>query len=65
MISIKNYSIEEYPTENKLVIMLPQTAKSVRSTTLPGGDRRLSLSDQELAAILFTARAMYEKRITE
>ena len=60
MIVIDDYTIEQYINENKIVITLPQTLYTITNTITPMTQRRVELSNNELAAILVAVKAMYE-----
>jgi len=61
MIKIDDYCIEQYIKDNKIVITLPQTFKTLSNTVTPVTDRKVSLSQTELATLLSIAVKMYEK----
>ena len=52
MIVHKGYYIEQMVNENKIVIGLPQTVRTFINTIEPVSERRLKLTDEELAMIL-------------
>lgn len=54
------YTIIQYPTENTIVITLPQRWDSLTNTFVPVSDRRKCLSGTEEAALLATVKAMFE-----
>ena len=60
MIIIGNYSIEQYPKENKIVINLPQTLETLTTTAAAMEYRRMLLTENELAAILVAVKEMYD-----
>lgn len=65
MISSDGYSIEQHTKKNRIVIYLPQTAETMTNTMIPMKERKLRLSDTELATLLHVARTMYEAEQTE
>lgn len=60
MIINDGYTITQYAHQNKIVIILPQTIHTLTNTVTPTVQRRVELSDNELAAILVAVKAMYE-----
>ena len=60
MITSDGYTIIQYPTKNKIVIMLPQKWDTLTNTLTPISDRRISLTDAEEAALLVAVKAMFE-----
>ncbi len=57
------YTIIQYPTENTIVITLPQRWDSLTNTFVPVSDRRKCLSNTEEAALLATVKAMFENKV--
>lgn len=60
MIVIDDYSIEQYPLQNRVVINLPQTVHTVQDTQMMPQNRRVELTNNELTAILVAVKGMYE-----
>lgn len=60
MIVIDGYSIEQYPLQNRIVITLPQTVRTVQDTHTMPQNRRVKLTSNELTAILVVVKGMYE-----
>lgn len=56
------YSIEFYPNNNKIVIVLPQTLKTLTSTAAMISNRREDLSNEEMMALLAILRAFMEEK---
>lgn len=61
MIVINGYSIEYFPKNNKIVIIMPQTLTTLTTTTAMVSNRRTDITESELTAILVTIRAMLER----
>lgn len=57
---IDNYSINQYPTRNEIVITLPQSWDTMTNTLVPVSDRRSALTDAEETALLLVVKAMVE-----
>ena len=53
------YTIESKPSQNKIIINLPQTPTTAMNTMLPIEDRKSDLSEGELATVLNMIRCMY------
>lgn len=49
-----------FQEENRIVISMPQTAKSVRSSALPISNRKEELSEVELALLAVFVQGMME-----
>lgn len=62
MIVCDGYSIEQYVSQNQIVITLPQTAHTVQDTHTMPQNRRVELTRNELTAILVAVKGMYEWR---
>lgn len=62
MIICDGYSIEQYPLQNRIVIILPPTVHTVQDTHTIPQDRRVKLMSNELMAILVAVKGMYEWR---
>lgn len=60
MIVCDGYSIEQYISQNRVVITLPPTAHTVQDTHMIPQDRRIELTRNELTAILIAVKGMYE-----
>lgn len=60
MIVCDNYSIEQYPLQNRIVITLPPTDYTVQDTQMLPQNRRVMLTSNELTAILVAVKGMYE-----
>ena len=60
MTVIDGYSIVQYPNENKLVIVLPQTESTISNTISPVVKRRRTITQAEEAALLVAVKGMYE-----
>ena len=60
MIVCDGYGIEQYLLQNRIVITLPPTAHTVQDTQMMPQDRRVTLTRNELMAILVAVKAMYE-----
>lgn len=60
MTTSDGYTIIQYPTKNKIVIMLPQKWDTLTNTLTLVSDRRLALTDTEEAALLMAVKAMLE-----
>ena len=60
MTVIDGYFIVQYPNENKLVIVLPQTESTISNTISPVVKRRRTISQAEEAALLVAVKGMYE-----
>lgn len=59
MISSNGYSIEQHIKKNRIVIYLPQTAETLMHTIELPRERKVRLTDTELATLLQIAIAMY------
>ena len=62
MIICDGYSIEQYPLQNRVVITLPQTVHTVQDTQTMLQNRRITLTSNELTAILVAVKGMYERK---
>lgn len=60
MIVIDDYTIEQYPGRNSIVITMPQTFTTIQSTSDKVVDRRVCLTQNELTAILVAVKGMFE-----
>lgn len=60
MTFIDGYSIIQYPNENKILIILPQTMETLTNTLQDIRKRKRSLGSEEEAVLLLTIKAMYE-----
>ena len=65
MIVIDDYTIEQYPGRNSIVITMPQTFTTVQSTSDKVVDRRVCLTQNELTAILVAVKGMFEYKVKE
>lgn len=61
MIIIDGYSIEHYASENRIVIMLPQTTQTLTNTVSMVSNRRTDITSDELGAILVVVKALLER----
>lgn len=61
MIISEGYSIEYSPNSNKIEIVLPQTWETLTNTTAMVVNRRIDINETELAAILTTVKAVFER----
>ena len=60
MVSSNGYSIEQHIKKNCIVIYLPQTTETLMHTIEMPRERKVRLTDTELATLLQIAIAMYE-----
>ena len=60
MTIMDGYYIVQYPNENKLVIVLPQTESTISNTMAPIAKRRRTITQDEEAALLVAVKGMYE-----
>ena len=60
MTIMDGYYIVQYPNENKLVIVLPQTESTISNTVSPVVKRRRTITQAEEAALLVAVQGMYE-----
>lgn len=60
MISSDGYSIEQFTNKNRIAIYLPQTIDTLTHTMSMPKERRLRLSDTEMAVLLQITKMMYE-----
>lgn len=60
MLMSDGYSIEQYPKQNRIVITMPQTMRTVTNTVGVIGERKDKLTDTELIAILSVAKMCFE-----
>lgn len=60
MIICDDYSIEQYPLQNQIIITLPPTVHTVQDTQMLPQNRRVELTSNELTAILVAVKGMYE-----
>ena len=60
MIICDGYGIEQYPLQNRIVITLPQTVHTVQDTHTMPQNRRITLTSNELTAILVVVKGMYD-----
>ena len=63
MIVMDDYTIEQYPERNSIVITMPQTFTTVQSTSDKVVDRRVCLTQNELTAILVAVKGMFEYKV--
>ena len=63
MIVMDDYTIEQYPERNRIVITMPQTFTTVQSTSDKVVDRRVCLTQNELTAILVAVKGMFEYKV--
>ena len=61
MIVSDGYSIVYYKNKNQISIMLPHTWETLAGTSDPISNRKLDLSDTELASILLIVKAIFEE----
>lgn len=60
MTIIDGYYIVQYPNENKIVVVLPQTISTISNTLTPIVKRRRTITQAEEAALLVAVKGMYE-----
>ena len=60
MTVIDGYTIAQYPNQNKIVIVLPQTISTISNTLTPIVHRRRTITPNEEAALLVAVKGMYE-----
>lgn len=65
MIVMNDYTIEQYPERNSIVITMPQTFTTVQSTADKVVDRRVCLTQNELSAILVAVKGMFEYKVNK
>ena len=59
MIVSNGYAIEQYVNDNKIVITLPQTLKTIKNTVTPVSGRKVKLTEEELGGLLLTVVALF------
>lgn len=62
MVTNDGYFIEQHVKHNLIAIHLPQTTETLTSTAETPRERRVQLSEAELATLLGIAKAMYEQK---
>jgi len=62
MISIDGYTIIQHINENAIMIQLPQTIETIKTSASPISNRKLKLTDEEEQAILTVVGQLYESR---
>lgn len=60
MIITDGYNVTQYPKENRIVIMLPQTASTMTNTVEPVSERKYKLTAQEEVIILTVVKHLFE-----
>ena len=60
MTVIDGYIIAQYPNQNKIVIVLPQTISTISNTLAPIAKRRRTITQDEEAALLVAVKGMFE-----
>ncbi len=60
MTIIDGYMITQEPQKNRIVISLPQTWQTIKGTVGDVAERRVSLRQEEEAAILIVVKGMFE-----
>lgn len=60
MITNSGYGIEYFPKANRIEIYLPQTMTTISNTVSMISNRKLSMTDEEMAAILSVVKAIME-----
>ena len=60
MTAIGNYTLIQYPNDNRIVIGLPQRLDTIQTTVQGLSDRRYRLTDTEEVALLVAVKAMFE-----
>ena len=61
MIVMDGYTIEYYPSRNKIEIVMPQTVTTMTNTVAMVSNRRTDITELELTAILVAVKAMVER----
>lgn len=61
-LTIDGYNLEYIPSQNRIVIGLPQTHSTIKNTALPVEDRKNELSENDLVTILYMVVAMCRGR---
>lgn len=59
-LTIDGYNLEYIPSQNRIVIGLPQTHSTIKNTALPVEDRKIELSVNDLAILLQIVRYMFK-----
>ena len=59
-LTIDGYNLEYIPSQNRIVIGLPQTHSTINNTALPVEDRKTELSENELAMLLLIVRYIFK-----
>ena len=60
MTVIEDYAIIQYLRENKILIILPQTDRTITNTVQKVVNRRIGLTSDEEAALLISVKTMLE-----
>ena len=60
MITTDGYDLIQYPKENRIVIVLPQTASTMTNTVAPVSERKYKLTAQEEVIILTMVKHLFE-----
>ena len=61
MIVSDGYSAEYYPQSNQIVITLPQTVKTINNTIQMVTDRKMDITDDDLALIMSLVKYICER----
>lgn len=62
MLTYKGYYIEQLVNNNKIIIGLPQTIHTPQDSVSPVSNRRLTLTEEELAVLLQIVVQQYEAK---
>ena len=61
MIICDGYSAEYYPHSNQIVITMPQTFKTINNTMQIVTDRKMDITDDDLALIITLVKYICER----
>ena len=61
MIICEGYSVKYVPKDNQIIITLPQTAKTINNTIQMVTDRKMDITDDDLALIMSLVKYICER----
>ena len=61
MIICEGYSVKYVPKDNQIIITLPQTFKTITNTVQMVANRKVDISDEDLALIMSLVKYICER----
>ena len=61
MIICEGYSVKYVPKDNQIIITLPQTFKTINNTIQMINDRKMDITDDDLALIITLVKYICER----